>query len=252
MHGPTLNTSSPCIVTAGAVLWGGRAQVVRGRPRACSLRAVWWNITGSARDESDATDSGVTGADVRSAGDAARAAGVTRRASPGPEEFEAFATARWAALCRYGFLLTGDRSEAQDLVQTALAKTFASLKRLRDPGDLEGYVRRVMVNSHISLWRRHRGREHLGAAPDADSLEAAQAFERVVAGAELWPLLAALPRRQRVTLVLRYFEDLTEAQVAGVMGCSVGTVKSQTHRALETLRTAMTRDETSYSGEGDR
>ena len=159
------------------------------------------------------------------------------------EEFSAFVAARWTALLRVGYLLTGNRSSAEDLVQAALTKTYVAWHRLRDVEAAEPYVKRTMVTTYTSWWRRHRGRESSVAdVPDRAGVRTVPVdeLEAVVTRSVLWPHLAALPRGQRAAVVLRFYEDLSEAETATVLGCSVGTVKSQTHRALASLRAAMT------------
>ena len=151
------------------------------------------------------------------------------------EDFRSWVAARSPALLRTAYALTGNRADAEDLLQTALAKTYLSWTRVREREALDGYVRRVMVNTRTSWWRRRRVDEHptdvlpekaLGrdATADADLHDA------------LWAALATLPKRQRAMVVLRYYEDLSEAETAAAMGVSVGTVKSATSRALAKLR----------------
>ncbi|HEX6920773.1 MAG TPA: SigE family RNA polymerase sigma factor [Actinomycetes bacterium] len=162
------------------------------------------------------------------------------------DSFDAFARARMAALLRFGHVLTGDPHRAADLVQDALERTLLAWPRVVRKDDPEGYVRRAMVNRHVSVWRRLR-REHLvgdaqhGPDPAYDGPPAHDP--------DLWAALAALPPRQRAVLVLRYYEDLSEAQCAAVLGCSVGTVKSQTWKALSRLRA---RAEGATMQEGER
>lgn len=146
--------------------------------------------------------------------------------------FEDLVARRYNALLRTGFLITGDQETARDLVQTALTRAYARRSAPRDPHVLEQYVRRTMVNAHISWWRRHRGRETTAASPPEGSYHEGGADERI----DLWRALQQLPPRQRVVLVLRYYEDLPTAQVAELMGCSVPTVKTHTARALTRLR----------------
>jgi RNA polymerase sigma-70 factor (sigma-E family) len=158
------------------------------------------------------------------------------------EEFTAFVASRWTALLRTGYLLTGSRAAAEDLVQTALTKTYVGWHRLRDVGAAEPYVKRTMVTTYTSWWRQHRGRESsVAALPERPGVRTipTDELEAVVTRSVLWPHLAALPRGQRAAVVLRFYEDLSEAETAAALGCSVGTVKSQTHRALATLRAAM-------------
>lgn len=148
--------------------------------------------------------------------------------------FGEFVESRWSALLHVANLLTGgDRHEAEDLVQSALMK---ALGRWSGIGEPEAYVRTVMYRHQISRWRLRRPyREATFAAPPTDAGAAdatADADLRIAVGRAL----ARLTARQRTVLVLRYFEDLSESEVAGVLGCSVGTVRSTTHRSLARLR----------------
>lgn len=152
------------------------------------------------------------------------------------EEFSAYVAARQRALLRTAFLLTGDHHAAEDLVQTALARTYLAWSGIRDKAALDGYVRRVLVNEHTSWWRRAWRRvEHttdkLPERPTQDPTGAVDERD------EVWDLVQTLPPRQRAAVVLRFYEDLSEAETAAALNCSVGTVKSQTSRALRTLRT---------------
>lgn len=150
------------------------------------------------------------------------------------EEFREFVAARSAALLRTAYLLAGDWATAEDLLQIALTKTYLAWKRLGEIEAVEPYARRVLVNTATSWWRRRwhgeRPTEILPerAAPD-------QIDEQLERDA-LWRHVKALPARQRAVLVLRFYEDLTEAQTAALLDISTGTVKSQTSRALNTLR----------------
>lgn len=150
------------------------------------------------------------------------------------EEFREFVAARSAALLRTAYLLAGDRASAEDLLQTALTKLYLAWKRLGGIEAVEPYARRVLVNTATS-WRRRRWHgerptEVLPERPGPD--EHAEAVERTV----LWQHVRSLPTRQRAVLVLRFYEDLSEAQTAELLDISPGTVKSQTSRALATLR----------------
>jgi RNA polymerase sigma-70 factor (sigma-E family) len=150
------------------------------------------------------------------------------------EDFEAFVAARQRALWRSAFLLTGESGLAEDLVQTALIRTWPHWGRLAGSEGAEAYVRRAMFTAHASWWRRRwRGETPVDVVPEparpstpADP-DVRESMRRA---------LLTLPPRQRAAVVLRYFEDLTEVQTAHVLGCSTGTVKSQTFKALETLR----------------
>jgi RNA polymerase sigma-70 factor (sigma-E family) len=157
------------------------------------------------------------------------------------DEFTDFVEARSGALFRLAFLLVGDHQLAQDLVQESLAKTFVALPRLRGVANAEAYTRRVMATTVVS-WRRRRSfherpTEHL-PEPESDDLAAS-----VVEHDEVWARLRALPPRQRVAVVLRHYVDLSEAQTAEAMGCSVGTVKSSVSTALRRLRESAALDQ---------
>lgn len=148
--------------------------------------------------------------------------------------FERFARERQPALVRFAVALVRDPLEAEDLVQSALAKTWAAWPRVRRRDAPDAYVRRVIANEHIARWR-HRTRDALprqrdrvevvDPPPDRDEL--------------LWDALQSLPPRQRAVVVLRYCEDRSEAATAEIMGCSTGTVKSQSAKGLATLRTRL-------------
>jgi RNA polymerase sigma-70 factor (sigma-E family) len=155
--------------------------------------------------------------------------------------FEEFMTSRWAGLVRLAFGLTGDRWLAEDLAQTALASAFAAWWRVRRADDPDAYVRRILINASKSRFRRGRVREQppapaevpgAGAAASAGADPAAAVAER----SALLTALAALPPRQRAVVVLRYWEDLTDAQAGALLGCSASTVRSQAARALAKLR----------------
>lgn len=150
----------------------------------------------------------------------------------GPVEFEAFVAARSPALLRTAWLLTGDPDRAQDLLQTTLATCWPRWSRIRSD-DPEGYVRRVLARTYARSWRRRWNGEVPTEAlpetvgPTADDPDLRETVRRA---------LAQLPRRQRAVVVLRHFDDLTEAQTASALGVTVGTVKSQHSRAMATLR----------------
>jgi RNA polymerase sigma-70 factor (sigma-E family) len=154
--------------------------------------------------------------------------------------FEDFVDARGAALLRTAWFLTGDHQKAEDLVQTALAKAWLHWDSIdRDgTGSHMAYVRRVMLTTYAGWWHRRWNAEQPYAAPPEPALRSSGQ-----AGAEdsdlrrdVLDALAKLPKGQRTVVVLRYFEDLTEAQTAQALDCSVGTVKSQSARALAVLR----------------
>jgi RNA polymerase sigma-70 factor (sigma-E family) len=144
-------------------------------------------------------------------------------------EFEDFVRARGPALLRYGYVLSGNPDDAADLVQEALLKLSDTWRRVRNKDNPEAYVRTIMARQHVSWWRRRR-REHL-----TDEVPEGSYIDRHATG-ELWRELASLPRKQRTVLVLRYFEDLPDQEIADILGISCGTVRSQAFRALQTLR----------------
>jgi RNA polymerase sigma-70 factor (sigma-E family) len=156
-------------------------------------------------------------------------------------EFEGFVVSRWGRLVGVGFLLTGDRGEAEDLVQTALASCYLHWPRIVAGGREDSYVRAAMVNAHISSGRRRRIREVLtfqlpegnhdddvvGASDDRDVLRRA---------------LRRLPPRTRAAVVLRHYTQLSEAETAAAMSCSVGNVKRLTSQGLRQLREVLAAD----------
>lgn len=150
------------------------------------------------------------------------------------DEFREFVAARSAALLRSAYLLAGDWATAEDLLQTALTKTYLAWRRLGEIEAVEPYARRVLVNTATSWWRRRwhgeRPTEFLPERAVADATE--EQLDRDL----LWKHVKALPTRQRAVLVLRFYEDMSEAQTAELLDISPGTVKSQTSRALGTLR----------------
>lgn len=148
-------------------------------------------------------------------------------------EFRDYVAARAATLLRTAYLLTGNHADAEDLLQTALAKTYLSWDKIKDRGAVDSYVRRAMVNTHISWWRRRRVDEYpTDELPDVPAPEPHGSELRDA----LWKALGRLPRRQRAAVVLRYYEDLSEQEIASILGISVGTVKSTVSRAVAKLR----------------
>lgn len=149
-------------------------------------------------------------------------------------------TARGSALLRTAWLLTGDHHRAEDLVQTALGKTWPHWSRIAQSGagGYDAYVRRVMMTTYIAWWRRRWNAEYpMDLLPEPTSSGTESPTESAtVLRQDMLMALAQLPRGQRAVVVLRYFEDLSEVQTADTLGCSVGTVKSQCARALAALR----------------
>ncbi len=149
------------------------------------------------------------------------------------DDFRAFVRERSPALSRHAYLLTGDHQLAEDLLQSALASTFRHWRRLRDDNP-EAYLRRALYHQHVSWWRRRRVPEHLTAEPPGGTH--GDPAEEAVLRLTLAQALSRLSARQRAVVVLRFYEDLTEAQAADVLGVRVGTVKRHAHDALRRLR----------------
>ncbi|GGQ35827.1 RNA polymerase sigma factor [Streptomyces althioticus] len=141
-------------------------------------------------------------------------------------------------LLRTARSLTGNPSDAEDLLQTALAKTYVAWERIEDHRALDGYVRRALVNTRTSQWRKRKVDEFAcDELPEPDPLPTADdPAEQQALRDAMWRAVMRLPARQRAMVVLRYYEDLSEAQTAEVLGVSVGTVKSAVSRALGKLR----------------
>src|SRR5262245_20800078 len=150
-------------------------------------------------------------------------------------EFTAYVQERRASLYATAYHLTGDRYEAEDLLQSALFSTYRAWDRITDKAAVGGYLRRTMTNLHISAWRRRKVNEY----PTEELPETAGDTD-AMGGTELrtvlWQALAKLPENQRTMLVLRYYEGRTDPEIADILGISVGTVKSSIWRALRRLR----------------
>jgi RNA polymerase sigma-70 factor (sigma-E family) len=159
---------------------------------------------------------------------ACRAKGRERMANE--SDFDAFVDGRSSALLRSAFLLVQDEGLAEDLLQTALIKAWFAWARIEEP---EAYVRRIMVTTSASWWRRRWHRERPTEVPEPP---AGSHGPEPVNAQDLWVAIGRLPRRQRAVVVLRYLEDRSEVETASLMGCSVGTVKSQCSKALAKLR----------------
>ncbi|MDX3103083.1 SigE family RNA polymerase sigma factor [Nonomuraea angiospora] len=150
------------------------------------------------------------------------------------EGFAEYVTARSGRLRRTAYLLTGDWGTAEDLVQTALVRAWQAWRRIE--GDPDPYVYRILTNTHASWWRR-RWRGEVPTEPLPDTSAAGGDFAGELGDKDaLWTAIRGLSGRQRAVIVLHYFEDLTLPQCAEVLGCSLGTVKTQLGRALTRLR----------------
>jgi RNA polymerase sigma-70 factor (sigma-E family) len=153
------------------------------------------------------------------------------------EDFADFVAARWASLYRLAYLLAASPTGAEDLLQTTLEKAYVNWSRIGRMEHVEAYVRRMLANTVVSGRRRAwAGERPTDELPEhvGDSAEVPVLDRHLV-----WPLVCALPARQRAVIVLRYYEDLTEAQIADVLGCAPGTVKSQSSAAIGALRRAL-------------
>ena len=152
-------------------------------------------------------------------------------------EFVEFFHATWPRLYRTALAIAGDPGLAEDALQSAFAKAFASWSRVVAADRPDAYVRQIVVNEILgwrrsNLWRRERPHG------DVDARQLAAADGAVVDRITLWEAVQALPLRQRAVIVLRYYEDMSEERIAEVLGCSRGTVKSQASAALANLRRA--------------
>ena len=152
-------------------------------------------------------------------------------------DFESWLVAREPSLQRLALLLTGDEHTAQDLVQVSLAKLYLAWGRLDDRDHIDAYARRILVNEHRTAWRRPWRRREV--VTDSPPDRAGPAVEYDGTRDAVWSFVASLPPRQRAVIVLRYYEQLTEAEIAEVLGVSPGTVKSQASRAIAALRTRL-------------
>ncbi|MBE9498453.1 SigE family RNA polymerase sigma factor [Streptomyces sp. GKU 257-1] len=152
--------------------------------------------------------------------------------------FTSYVQARGPVLLRTARSLTANPSDAEDLLQTALTKTYLAWERIEDHRALDGYVvRRALVNTRTSQWRRRKVDEFsCEELPEPDPLPAPDPAEQQAVRDAMWRAVLKLPARQRAMVVLRYYEDLSEIQTAEVLGVSVGTVKSAVSRALAKLR----------------
>jgi len=157
------------------------------------------------------------------------------------EAFDAWASARVPALLRFAYVVTGSQAEAEDAVQAALERALPRWDRISRAEDPDAYVRRMVVNAHVSLWRRSGRHESpvalvsLSEGPDpAEQVTTAEAVRRVCAG---------LPRRQRAAVALRFYEDRDYAEIGAFLGCSEATARSYVHRALQALRRELGEEE---------
>lgn len=154
--------------------------------------------------------------------------------------FEEFVLMRGEALVRFALMLCGDRGRAEDLAQTVLARAYPRWARISAMERPEAYLKTVLVHEHLRWWRRRASTEvPLAEPPESGRAPAVDGAVVHASRDAAWRLLARLPRRQRAVLVLRYYEDLPDAEIAAILGCAPSTVRSQATRALATLRTAI-------------
>jgi RNA polymerase sigma-70 factor (sigma-E family) len=154
------------------------------------------------------------------------------------EDFRRFVIDSRHRLVRTAYVLTGDYARAEDLVQTALVRTYRAWNRIERRDVPELYARRIVINLHASWWRRlsHRSEHATAFVPEVAAPDGTEAVDR---RDQVWRAVLTLPPRMRAIIVLRFLEDLKESETAEILGCSLGTVKSQTSRALAKLRTQL-------------
>lgn len=153
-------------------------------------------------------------------------------------DFQSWVRAHGDALMRFAYLVTGDHDRAADAVQDALVAAWQRWQRIVTHGSPDAYLRRCVVNADTSRWRRFRRKERLEPDPTllVKSRTEADTAGRVALEDAMWSLCQQLPPRQRAAIVLRYYDDYSDAEIAAVLECSVSTVRSQIHRGLATLR----------------
>jgi RNA polymerase sigma-70 factor (sigma-E family) len=164
-----------------------------------------------------------------------------RRDGEVDERFAAYVRERGEHHLRVAVLLTGDWHAAEDLVQASLVKLYRAWPRLEVGAGMDAYLRRIMVNTHRSWWRA-RWRRETPAAVLPERTTGEDLADRQALAALVRQALASLPRQQRAVLVLRYCEDLPEAEVAELLSCTTGTVKTHAHRGLRALRDLLGRE----------
>lgn len=155
-----------------------------------------------------------------------------------PPDFQSWVTANGDALMRFAYLVIGDRDRAADAVQDALVVACQRWRRIVAHGSPDAYLRRCVVNADTTRWRRFLRREQLAPDPTLYGTQetGADTAGKVVLEDAMWSLCLRLPPRQRAAIVLRYYDDYPDAEIAAVLGCSTSTVRSQIHRGLATLR----------------
>lgn len=217
----------------------------RGCARSTTRTRPWPVIGGAAVEGRRGEALGGTAGNAGTAGDAAqqdqrgggtyREGSGERRDTASEVEFTTYVRERRASLYATAYHLTGDRFEAEDLLQSALFSTYRAWDRISDKAAVGGYLRRTMTNLHISAWRRRKLNEY-----PTEELPETVGEQDAMRGTELrtvlWQALARLPELQRTMLVLRYYEGRTDPEIADILDISVGTVKSSIWRSLRRLR----------------
>jgi RNA polymerase sigma-70 factor (sigma-E family) len=166
----------------------------------------------------------------------------TATSSTDAPTFEEYAGVAWPSLYRYAYLLTGNHADAEDIAQQTLMKAYRFWSRVKASESPAAYLRQMLTNTYLSHARPKVRRLELltDAPPDPGHAPTAGPEERMA----LWPHVKSLPPRQRAVIVLRYYEDLSEQEIADTLGCSRGNVKSTAHHALKSLRAALDSDGT--------
>jgi RNA polymerase sigma-70 factor (sigma-E family) len=155
------------------------------------------------------------------------------------EQFDAFMTASWSSLYRTAVLMTGDSHLAEDLLQNTMGKVYKSWHRVSRVEHPRSYARAILANE-VSTWWRKQSSAELPVESWPEPAHGSGLDDQVVDADLMWQALDTLPARQRSVVVLRYYEDLSVAEIASVLSISEGAVKSHTHRALRALETALT------------
>lgn len=153
-------------------------------------------------------------------------------------DYENFVRAQLPRLLRYATMLTGEREQAADLVQDVLVKVYRRWSRISDIDHPDRYVVRMVTNGYLS-WRRSRSARVIATGDLPDEMRPGDFASDHALREDMWQRLARLPRRQRAVVVLRYYEQLTDAEIADLLGCAHGTVRAHAHRALTTLRNGL-------------
>ncbi|MFL6120621.1 SigE family RNA polymerase sigma factor [Actinophytocola sp.] len=154
-------------------------------------------------------------------------------------DYENFVRAHLPRLLRYATMLTGEREQAADLVQDVLVKVYRRWSRISDLDRPDRYVVRMVTNGYLS-WRRSRWARLIATGDLPDEVRADDFASDHALREDMWQRLGRLPRRQRAVVVLRYYEQWDDAEIADLLGCAQATVRTHAHRALTTLRTGLT------------